>query len=188
MNKPYLKFIFATLCLLAGNLKADYDATFEVRSSAYFPNSHHVREVYGNAHPTFGVEVSQNFCNGLNFWGDIDYFSWSMHKKPCCRSRLQVLNTSFGLRWFYAPCEPFKLYLGIGACLSGVNIRNKVFCETERARKFAAGGVLKSGLIYTFCAPFYLNLFVDYVYLPLSFHGYLDVGGLKTGLGLGVEF
>jgi hypothetical protein len=69
-----------------------------------------------------------------------------------------------------------------------VHLKNKSQCTHQTVSKWAVGGVLKTGIYYTVCERIFIDFFVDYLYQPVSFHHRVDVGGFKTGVGVGVKF
>ncbi len=186
MHKFFLSFL-SILMLTSGFLLAVNENSIEIRSSAFFHSSARFREVYGNVGPTFGIEATKSFC-GFDAFVDLDYFSKRSCQNECCKSRIEIINGSFGLKYNYNFCSLADVYVGLGPSLSRANLSENSCCGKDKRSKVAIGVVVKSGLIYQFCDCYFLDFFVDYLYQPIHFSRHIDFGGVKTGLGLGAKF
>ena len=72
--------------------------------------------------------------------------------------------------------------------IGGVQVKNRSCCLHEKRSELLLGGVLKSGINYDITCRLFLDLFVDYAYQPSRFPSRVELGGLKTGVGLGFKF
>jgi hypothetical protein len=168
----------------------------ELRAAAFYPASHRFRSIYGHR----GLSLQAEGARGLKKHPNLEIwenFEWIfMHGKvhpDCGRSGIDMINISAGLKgigpvwanWLY-------LYLGLGANLGIIYLENKIHCASERFTThksyLALGGVLKSGAQVYLTPTIYLSAFADYLYLPVSMHQTVDVGGFKVGGGLGARF
>jgi hypothetical protein len=161
--------------------------SFEIRSGAFIHSSGVFRSIYGNVKPFVGFEVGRKFSENYAGFVDLDYFSKNK-KRNCCTSDIEIINGSFGLKYLYPLRSNIDGYLGSGPSFSRVNLREKSCCEKEKHSKVAVGLVLKSGITYNFFHAYYFNFFVDYLFQPVNLGRHVDIGGVKTGIGIGAWF
>lgn len=191
MIKRFSVLLFAFFLLLVVPLTAEIqEVSVEVRSAAFFHSSGRFREIYGTVGGCYQLEVSTPLFHCTDGWVNFDWFSKHKKSKECevCNSRLYIANISCGVKFPYQFCEQLTAYLGIGPSFSRVWLRNKSKHDHERVTKLAVGGVLKSGVVYFINACMFIDLFVDYLYQPVHFEKHVDIGGLKTGAGIGLKF
>lgn len=162
----------------------------EVRGVAFFPSSDRFRDVFGDVGPGVEVEASTTICNRFNAWINFDFFGRDRHHGSCCKNKINMFDFSFGARYIFNTCSCFQPYLGIGPSFSWLNLKNKSCIGGHHTqRKSSVGGVFKAGVYYYFCNNIFADIFVDYVYQPVHFHHRtVNVGGVRTGLGLGLAF
>jgi hypothetical protein len=188
MNKIVFNFLYTCFLIFSGLLSAEYDSSIEIRTSAFFPLSQHFMDVFGDVGPTYGIEASKRFCCCFEGWVDIDQFYRGSHQGKCCKTSINILNASFGIKYIYPLCETLEVYMGIGPTFGRTHLKNKTCCEKETFTKVATGVVVKGGIYYPFCDRFFADFFVDYLYLPINLRHEVDIGGIKTGVGLGINF
>lgn len=204
MKQIFTKISFLLILLSACSLQAE--TTIEVRAAAFFPSTHLFRSLYGNVNPSYSIEgaTSLNFggcdsecdpCNsgGLLAFANFDWFNKNGHSKCGHDStRVRIGNFSTGLKYAYAFNRCVEAYLGIGPSVSKIWIHNSYECSSSHRNKerWVVGGVVKLGVNYDFNECMYVDLFVDYLYQPVHFnqHHHVDIGGFKTGIGLGARF
>lgn len=162
------------------------DISVEFRSAAFFHSSGRFREIYGNVGTSYQLEASTPLYNCMDGWTNFDWFS--KHNSGGCSSRVSIASVSFGIKYPYRICGLIT-YIGIGPSISRIWLKNKPEdAEQERTSKLVLGGVLKTGINYFITRDIYLDLFLDYLYQPVHFDTWVDIGGLKTGLGIGIQF
>ena len=186
MNKIFFNLLVVLVLGGVERILAD-EGTLEIRTSAFIPTSQRFTDVYGDVGVTVGVEASAGFCECYSGWVDLDFFQKSKSHGECCKSRIDIYNSSLGVNYCMPLCSGVETYVGIGPSFSRVKIKNHFCCGKERLSKFAVGGTIKTGVCFNFCDPVYINVFVDYLYLPVHFHHTVDCGGIKAGIGLGVR-
>lgn len=163
--------------------------TFEIRGAAFFHSSKRFREVYDHVGPSVQVEASTSLCDCFGLWTNFDFFTRARKFGACCRSRVNLYNLSLGAQYVYPFCKCVDIYAGIGPSFTWIDLKNKSCCGHDNEHKCAIGGLLKTGVYYYFCRNFFADVFVDYLYQPVHFHHrFVNVGGFKVGLGLGVVF
>lgn len=188
MNK--VKVLFVTfLVFLCPIVAESQDINVEIRFAAFFHSSERFREIYGNVGACYQLEASTQLGNCMDGWANLDWFSDHDKSKECNTStRVNIANISFGLKYPYRFCEKYIAYIGIGPSISGIWLKNKSQCKHERVSKVAVGGVLKTGIYYFITCNIFLDFFVDYLYQPVHFNRHVDIGGIKTGIGIGTQF
>lgn len=168
---------------------ADYQSSVEIRGAAFIPASQRFRNIYGDVGPSYQIEASTKLCNCLDGWANIDWFTKNGKSIGCKQStRINIANLSFGIKYPFCICEKYTAYFGAGPSLGGVWLKNDSLCTSKHPSKWAFGVVLKSGINYSITQCIYLNVFVDYLFQPVHFDSNVDIGGLKTGLGIGMRF
>ncbi len=169
------------------------DTTIEFRSAAFFPMNHRFRDIYGTVGADYEIEITSSWCC-LETWANFTWYPKHGHVHNCGSTHLNVANFSFGLRKTWCFCDCFRFYAGIGPIFGGVWVGNHIKCGSgcegrhDHDYAFAVGGIVKTGFLYYLTCNLFLDLFVDYFYEPAFFHRTVDVGGFRTGLGLGVGF
>ncbi|MDN3506888.1 MAG: hypothetical protein P0S96_06630 [Simkaniaceae bacterium] len=169
--------------------------TAEVRACAFFPTSNRFKDNFGCVGANYQLEIGKTFgcCCENQIWLGVDWYPKSGHLSSCGSSCIDILNASLGYKRFWC-CGCFTPYLGIGPSFGYVWLENKRRCCSDchpwksKDQAFAVGGVARAGAQLNFCGPFFADLFVDYIVEVALFHRTAYIGGLKTGLGLGINF
>lgn len=191
------KFISAAMFLLfwwifCTDLIAD--TKIAVRSATLFHSSRRFRHIYGNVNSCVEIEGSMLMPQSTSPWGpyelwaNLDWFSKEKKVDHCCHTRVRILNLSIGAQYAYAFSKKYDVYLGIGGRLGNINLHNKSCCISEKVSNFAVGLVFKSGARAYLSESIFANYFIDYACQPVKYHNWVDIGGLKIGLGLGTHF
>lgn len=194
MNKISLKFFIYFFVAICTPIIADN--ALEIRAGAFFPTSDRFTKIYKHAGPDFEIEFTRTniFCSCLDAWANLNWFPNHGHVKHCGSSKIDIVNFSLGIKYSYCLRSCARLYAGIGPSFGWVGIENKFKCckhckkKKETDSKMAVGGVVKTGILYYFNCGVFLDLFADYNFEWARFHHTVDVGGFKTGLGVGFTF
>lgn len=188
MNKILLHFVFFFFVCSGCSLFAD-DIRLEVRSAAFFHSSKLFRHIYGTVGADYQIQASTKFSNCLETWSNLDWFSKRGRsvgfKDP---TRVRIFNWSLGINYLYDLNCWHTLYVGVGPSLAKVWIKDKSCHEDDKDSKTVLGGVVKCGIYTCITDCAFLDLFVDYLYQPAHLHNHVDMGGVKTGIGIGVKF
>ncbi|MBA3956852.1 MAG: hypothetical protein H0X51_00445 [Parachlamydiaceae bacterium] len=135
------------------------------------------------------MEASTKWCDCYETWVNFDWFTKHGRseglKDP---TRVSAANISLGIRLPYHFCDQVTGYVGIGPSLGRIWVKNDSYCSHEKVSKLVIGGVLKSGILYFINDCIFIDLFADYLYQPVHFETHVDIGGFKTGAGLGIKF
>lgn len=162
--------------------------TLEVRGGAVYQVSKRFREVYDTVSSTIQVETSTLLWSPFEIWTNLDWSTKRKKKDECCKTRIKIFNGSVGIKYVHCISKNLDAYIGIGPSLATIELNNHSCCNHETKTKIAFGGIIKSGLRYYMLTNVFLDLFIDYLYQPVHWHHDVDVGGLKSGAGLGVRF
>lgn len=183
-----MKKILIPLLLTVLTTISAYEGTLAVRGASFFPLEHRFQQVYGNATWDVQVEAGMALNSGWEVFTNIDYMAIDRNKNSCCKTYAEVVQGSFGLKRSFRLSDQNDFYLGVGPSFGHISLDNHSCCGKEVKSKYATGVVVKSGVRHFFYNGFFLDLFVDYLYQPVHFHKRVDIGGIKTGAGLGLAF
>lgn len=189
MTKIAFKIFFLLLITNISPVLAEFQSSIKFRSAAFFHSSERFREIYGNVGASYQVEASSKLSDYCEGWANFDWFS--KHGKSDGlndSTRVSIANISLGIKFPYQFYEKFTAYIGIGPCPSKIWLRNKSQCGHETVSKWTIGGVLKTGVCYFISKRVFIDVFVDYLYQPIHFETHVDIGGIKTGIGIGYKF
>lgn len=190
-----MRKLIAFLILISfGTLQAN-DWTVELRGGYFYPTSQLLRKIYHRGGAEGELELSRNFCPhcypNWQIWGNVNYFarkgrSCGLHNK----TRIHIVPISAGLKYVFIPHCRLRPYLGMGASYSFMHVRNKTNDVKRHSNKQGFGFVVKAGIYYDLPYNFIIDLFFDYYYQRVHFHssGTRNLGGLRTGIGLGYQF
>lgn len=190
MDKIFYKYLlilccFNFVCFGADNTKN----SFEIRTDAFFPSSNRFRKIYGDVGITYGIEASQKLSRTFEGWVNLDWFPKQGRSEGFGDpTKINMINLSFGVKLPYQLSKHFTVYGGIGPCFSEIWLNNRSVCGNEKVSKFGFGGVFKTGLNCFITKHFFLNFYADYIYQPVHFETTINIGGVKTGIGLGCKY
>lgn len=159
----------------------------ELRIAGFYPASSTFREVYEDFGANYQIEASTQLKNNYDFWVNFSWYA-KYKKHEISESRIQIPTGSFGLKYIFANNffdDNTETYVGAGLALTNVFLREKGCCINSKNWNFSAGVVVKSGVSYSWNENVVVDLFLDYIYLPVEFHKKVNVGGLQVGFGLG---
>ena len=164
------------------------ESSFELRSAAFFPQNKRFTDIYGDVSPCYEVEISTDAYCCSEGWVNFDWLTKKGHSSGCHEpTRVDIANLSFGIKYPYQLTDRISAYIGIGPTFYRIWLKNHGHNFREKATRFAVGGILKIGVIYELTNCVFVDLFVDYLYQPVHFKTHVNIGGLKTGLGIGVR-
>ena len=188
------KILIALLSLIIASCSCQAltldDTRVEFRTAAFFPSSKLYRNIYGNTNLDIQLQASTRFLCQFETFGNLAWLSKHGQsigfKDP---TRIDILNCSLGINYLYDWNCKTTLYAGAGFCGARVWVKNKLhFDGHHKESKSIVGGVAKAGVYYSFTDYLFVDLFVDYVYLPSHFKTHAQLGGVKTGAGIGLMF
>ncbi len=162
---------------------------FKVRAAAFIHSSKLFRRIYKPVGPCVELEYAHCLSEHTDVWANGDYFysrGRSIGLKS--RTRINIANFSFGIKYCNQFHECHSVYIGVGPSFGKTWLKNDVFCGCSKISKHAIGAVFKAGVNCDFRRRGFVDFFADYLYQPVHFPQKVDIGGLKVGLGLGVRF
>jgi hypothetical protein len=187
MNKFLFKILLTCLLYVLYPQVSQAETAVEFRTAAFIPTNKLFREIYGHVGASYQLEASTDMWGCLQGWVNLEFFPKTGHVKHCGKSKLDIYNFSFGPKYLLPLTQQTEAYAGFGLNMSTICIRNRG-CDDHRTSKFAFGGVLKSGIHIYLPNNMLLDLFCDYLYQRVHFQKNVNIGGFKTGVGIGVRF
>lgn len=184
------RFMFKALLVLLSLTGYSYaETSVKVRAAAFLPASSLFREIYGKGMTSYQLEAVTDYNDCYDLWANVDLLNRN-GKSNRLRyfTNIKVTSLSAGLSIPYTFCNDWKAYVGLGLSIAHAHIHNRYTSERRNENKYSPGLVVKSGLQYDFGCSLFAELFLDYQYQPTKFRRWVDLGGLKTGLGLGYKF
>lgn len=186
--KIALRTFTLLLLLNLGTVFGFTESFVEVRGALFFPSSSLFKEIYGNTGGCIQLEADTSFCGGWGIWSNLDWLSKKGKsvgfKDP---TRVSLSTIGLGVKYSYDFFSCYSLYLGVGPTLGTIWLKNKPFHHTEKVCKTTVGALVKTGVLYNLNERFFLDVFVDYLYQPMHFEKHVNVGGFKTGAGIGYK-
>ncbi len=199
--------MIATLLIILAAVMGGGESRIEGKVSYYYPTNAVFRETYGSGGPLYGLEFSTQVYKMLYPWVNLGYFTQSgSTPSDHYHTSVDFYPVSIGLKYlfplFYYPdgcCakSPAYIYLGAGILGEFLRIKNDAPYAADARNKWGIGGSFKSGILIDIKSHVYVDLFIDYSYMEISFskeHNPLSVGhvantsGLSAGLGIGGRF
>jgi hypothetical protein len=170
--------------------------TTELRGGYFLPASQVMREIYKNGGPEVEVEQIIRLDRSLNLWLNFNYFQREGHSVGLKdKTTIHLYPFSLGIKYNFHLLESFDLYFGLGGSTTSVRIHDHSAFVKKHIHERAFGGVGKFGFLYFIGKMVCIDLFADYYYTRISgvhrsgVQGTSrQVGGLRTGLGLGVRY
>ncbi len=172
-----------------------FEGTLQVRAGYFQFTSDWGRKIYGNGAPDIELEGGVRIHPNISLWSNLNYVWKTGHSTAFANgTHLDLGTLSLGVNL----TTPFKrsstlVYVGLG--ISGAYVHTKdhtVYLPTNTS-KLGFGCVAKLGILTPCIKHFFLNPFFDYYYQPIhtrnsADHSSVDVGGFRTGLGIGYNF
>jgi hypothetical protein len=191
-----IKIVFSSILILLfmNNfvpLHAECTRAFslELRAAAFFHQSTRFRDLYGRVGQNYQIEATKEATGNLLVWINAGWsyqHGKSMGFHNSTTANIGDLSLGISIPFYFR--EKCMSYVGIGPSFAKIWIKNSTKYHCSRSSKDSIGGVAKVGLKYLLCANTYVDVFADYVYQPMKFHRQINIGGLKTGLGVGRYF
>jgi len=219
----FLIFLLLPLCGWGRCCDALWEAA--ARIAYYHPSSKKVRDIYGDGWTDYQLEISKGFRTpsrilGFSRRGRCPTIDWRIcgGVSACFvkgdsigpirhHTRLQLIPINLGIQLFYPISRCTKLFVGGAATYGFLRIKDDSKHVHEHIHQQGWGGLVQSGVAYSFSRRGVFGLFVDYLFQNFarhgkeesSFHGSdgiegyierhgVDMSGYKVGLWLGITF
>lgn len=184
----YLFLLFAPFFIHA--------STTEFRVGYYYPQSNLMRDIYQNGGVEFEFENTVLISRYIDLWANINYFQRDGRSLGLSdKTSVKLIPVSLGFKYLYACANYWNIYLGIGGSYTWARFHDQSSYVEKHPRKQAFGWVVKSGIIHYLQPCLYLNLFADYYSTSIAgvhqngVEGTAcNVGGLRTGVGIGTSY
>lgn len=210
-----MKVFWISLCMLwIGFLSANQDIytfcgddypeiccpnwSLELRVAAFIPTNNRVRKIYSNGWPEYQIQLGKRLCRNWQVFAEFSGFQKSGHSSLGSKTKLSVFPLSLGIKYLFPLYSNLDVYVGGGVAYSWLRIKDDSPYVHRHVRKEQFGGIIKTGLIYTFCNCWFIDVFADYLFQRFSFRGVscdpfvtrqtADVSGFKIGGGIGYNF
>lgn len=161
----------------------------QARGGLFYPGSSLLRDVYAHVGGDFEVEGSVRLYDGLLFWSNFNFFRKRGTLEDCTPTTVHLYPLSFGLKVRSFFSDHCALYVGAGASASFIRINNKYPYLSSHRSETEWGWVIKSGLLFFLWDNVFADLFLDGYYTETPFtKNFHNSGGLRAGLGIGINF
>jgi hypothetical protein len=168
--------------------------SLKLRAGGFIPSSGRFRYAYRAVGPNVEVESAIKFARDpFELWANVNSF-WQRgaHRKEfSCKRVGNMVNISFGMKFSTRIQGCMEPYIGFGPSFGWLDIwfDNSRSCKNETFNRWALGAVVKSGVMFYITPTVFLDVYLDYIYQPVHWRDIdIDVGGLRSGIGLGVAF
>jgi hypothetical protein len=173
------------------SLAAQDAVTIQLRGGYFYPASPAMRDIYHHGGAELETELGIGLSHNWNAWFNFNYFNRHGDIGGLCNATtLNMYPLSFGLKYNIPLFSRCSLYLGGGASCSLIGLQEKspfAFYRKQQNKRW--GGVAKSGFFIHLTDHLFMDIFADGYYTRASLLGEIcNVGGLRTGIGLGVSF
>ena len=215
VNLPFkFKTFFLSLLAISSTISATQESCSETASCCFsqplfefktgyftFSNSK-MRKIYDRGGLDIQLCASYPLCNlasrwTLNAYGALEYFQRSGKSiNGNQKTSIWSIPVNIGLKQVYAINARLQYYFAIGPRYFYIHQHNRSpFVYRNRSRN-GIGFFVNTGFNYVFCDHFVLDIFGEYSYGKVHFHGgrsrvytrNIQTGGFTFGGGLGYEF
>ncbi len=155
-----------------------------------------VRDIFGNGGAVVQIQGDLAMGEDAFFWVNAD--NLTTRGKSIGNldpTYLNITSVSFGPALRCKPCDWMRPYIGVGPIGAWVHTEDHSPFLSPSLNSFSMGIVGKLGVDFLYKERFIVEAFFDYSYQPL-FEGLfpalddvsINMGGYKTGLGIGYAF
>lgn len=175
---------------------------FEVKTGYFFFSNSTMRKVYNKGGLDIQLCASYPLWNPISRWtinayGALEYFhrsgkSTNGHQK----TSLWSVPINIGLKPVYTINANMQYYFAIGPRYSYIHQHNHSSYVYKNKSGKSFGFFVNTGFNYALCDHFVIDIFGEYSYAKMHFHGgkphvytrNIQIGGFTFGAGLGYEF
>lgn len=174
------------------------DWSLEFRVAAFIPMDKRARDIYSNVWADYQIQLGKRFWNNWQIFGEFSGFQKQGHSSLGDKTKMRIFPISLGVKYFFNLCSNLDAYVGGGVVYSWLRIHDESPYVHQHVNHSQFGGVIKTGLIYTFCNCWFVDVFADYYIQRFSYRGvscdpyvtrqtaHLDA--FKVGGGIGYNF
>lgn len=187
--QKFVAFFIAVIAVAQQGLVAGNGIHADVRISAFSPSNKLMREIYGDWHANYEVEVGKFFYPNYELWGNVGYFS-ADGKTEALHTRTKFTNTNLsgGTKYIFCLGRCIQFQLGLGINVAFVDVHNDSDYVKRNDNQNGVGGVFKAGFYFIPSKNLFFEAFSDYLYQKIRFHKSIQIGGVRLGGGVGFRF
>lgn len=215
MRNSFYKILLCSLLVVSSAISAyeedcfdceqEVDCCFsrplvEFKAGYLFFTDSDVRRVYGNG--AFDIQLGATYpiwslgCGWtLNAYGAVEYFQQSGKSSGDQKTSIWSIPVNIGIKPVYAINDSLQYYFAIGPRYFYFHQHNDSSYVFRNKSKSGWGLFVNTGFNYIFCDHFVIDLFGEYSYAKVHFHGKdsiytrnIQIGGFTVGGGLGYQF
>lgn len=184
MNKFKILFFTFSFCLIFSN-----QTRFDVRVGGFFPTYDLFRDIYGKQMLIWEIQSSTKIHQHFDIWANFDFLSKDGASVGFREyTKIEISNLSFGSNYTFKINEKMRGYLGLGLSPALLWLKNYSLTFKEKFFRIAYGAVGKSGVQIFFPDRVFLDFFVDYLFEMIHFDKWKQLGGVRVGGGIGLNF
>ena len=186
-----IKFIFIVLILFVGLSHYSFAKNFKLGGSFNYysvADDKIFKEVYEDGGLMFGVFLSYEPIKRFEIRGEANYFhakgGMTFTKEEVTFTIIPIV---IGLRIWTVEIQKFKPYLGSG--LNLYSYKEELPDRFDDVSDSTIGFHFEGGTYLNLAKMFYLDFNIRYVFATTkSEHGNTELGGLRAGIGIGIQF
>lgn len=183
-----MKFLLLLLflpCSLSAHI-----LSLQVRGGNLFPSSELLNDIYSGNKIEGELEASLWIpCTDLYLWTNINGLKKEGSFETNEVTTVEIYPISSGLKYMIPVFGFFSPYIGGGVSYTWINTNNKIESLKTHIHAKTYGGVVKSGIVINITSQFFMDLYADYYFSHISSeNSFEEIGGLRTGVGLGIFF
>lgn len=181
--------LFLFLLFLPFSLSA-HILSLQVRGGNLFPSSELLNDIYSGNKIEGELEATLWIpCTDLYLWTNINGLKKEGHFETDEITTIEIYPISSGLKYLIPICGLFSPYIGGGISYTWINTNNKLDSLKTHIHAKTYGGVIKSGIIINLTSQFFMDFYADYYFSKISSENtFEEIGGLRTGAGIGIFF
>jgi len=169
----------------------------------FWPQDKAFRLAYGDGGFSPLFEINYDFYKGFGVWTEVGYFhddetvSVTMINTYKAKTKITLVPISLGFSYYYSVCSYFDVFIKAAPNLIWAKEEETFQGRTTSQTKNVFGGTFGLGGRFNFAEGWFVKLFVNYLYNPVTIRfqllnqTYSDkeyVGGIQAGAGLGYTF
>ena len=137
----------------------------------------------------YELEIGKIFLKNYEIWTNLSWVSTTGHTQRFhSKTHFNNLNFSLGGKYIFPIYKRINLYLGLGINGAFVHVHNHSPYVKRNVHKNGVGGIAKLGCYFEPIDHLFLEVFTDYLYQSIRFENSAQIGGFKTGGGIGFCF
>jgi opacity protein-like surface antigen len=197
-----MKHFILALSLILLAVQGWSSTLFEIKTGYFSFTDHKMRKVYDRGGLDVQLSATYPLCNlthrwKLNAYGAIEYFQKSGRSlNDHQNTSLWSIPVNIGVKPSYQINDKWHYYFAVGPRYLYIHQHNHSSYFYENRSENGLGFFVNTGLNYSLCDHFVIDIFGEYSYAKVHFHSGrsrvytkdIQVGGFTLGGGIGYEF